>query len=670
MGAILAGLRATASDGWTHGANRRPSLAIVTPNRLDTDIMATPRPYPDAHHLAYRPGIDGMRAIAVLGVVLYHAGFGPPGGFVGVDVFFVISGFLITSLLTLEHANTGRIDLTAFYARRVRRLLPALGVVLLTTLAASAMLLSPTGAMPSMLRSAAASAVFGANIFFQYTTGDYFGPDTSQLPLLHLWSLGVEEQFYLAWPIALIATYALPRRVRVALFAVAAIASFVFVEIALAHGSTSAFYAMPSRWWELAAGALVAWTPGASKRAATVVQWFGIAFVALALGVPLHPFPGTGALPAVIGAALLLYGSASDGPVAGMLSSRAFVAVGRISYPLYLWHWPLLALAAVAIPGQSGPLFRAELVAAALLLAAATQRWVERPVQARPLARSRRMVGATLLACLATAFALAQAADLVASNASPDDLASRIERDTPPLALTCERRSYDPVELPDASRCALGGKGPVNVAIWGDSHAMSMQPVAAAIAARGNGKTAMAYARELCPPALGYDNGEAARVVALCRSSNEATLSAMQGMDTVILAARWPDPATRGFGDDLLATFDRLSPSVRRIIVIGATPTLPARPPQCVRAHDLAACTQKQGEFRASTAAIRTLLASLPARYPNVTYIEPTPFFCDKVDCPPIRDGIGLYFDRDHVTVSGATAFARSVLMMTRAADL
>lgn len=162
------------------------ALAIVA--HLPTCFIPMPpnAVAPKIHALAYRPGIDGMRAIAVLGVVLYHAGFGPPGGFVGVDVFFVISGFLITSLLEAELNQTGKIDISAFYARRIRRLLPSLGIVLLATVAASFVILSPEDDLPNALRSVAASAVFGANVFFQYTTGGYFGSETEHLPLFAL----------------------------------------------------------------------------------------------------------------------------------------------------------------------------------------------------------------------------------------------------------------------------------------------------------------------------------------------------------------------------------------------------------------------------------------------------------------------------------------------------
>lgn len=409
--------------------------------------------------IAYRPGIDGMRAIAVLGVVLYHAGFGPPAGFVGVDVFFVISGFLITSLLEAELTATGRIDLAAFYARRVRRLFPALGIVLAVTVAASVIVLS-YGELTSALQSAAASIVFGANVFFQYTTGDYFGPNVNHLPLLHLWSLGVEEQYYLLWPVALLLARWLPLGGRRAVFVVFALASIGFSEWSLYHGSQAAFYAMPSRWWELSLGALVAWAPAFGHRAGRWESWTGTLVVIAAMAMPTKHFPGIGALPATLGAALLLHASNVDGGAWRVLSSRTMVLIGKVSYPFYLWHWPLLAVAAVAIPGEIPAPTRALLVLAAFLLAAATWRWLERPVHLVPMVLPRRLVGATLVTCVALALLVVQIADATRSTPPSNDPGAVAERDMPANVDRCHNLSIRPDQLPDETACVLGGKAP------------------------------------------------------------------------------------------------------------------------------------------------------------------------------------------------------------------
>jgi peptidoglycan/LPS O-acetylase OafA/YrhL len=631
--------------------------------------MASTPPLPKERTLAYCPGIDGMRAVAVLGVVLYHAGFGPPAGFVGVDVFFVISGFLITSLLEAELTATGRVDLAAFYARRVRRLFPALGIVLAVTVAASVAVLS-YGELTSALQSAAASVVFGANVFFQYTTGDYFGPNVNHLPLLHLWSLGVEEQYYLLWPVALLLGRRRPLGARRVIFAAFALTSLAFGEWALYRGSQAAFYAMPSRWWELSLGAHVAWAPASGQRHGRWESWVGLLVVAVAMALPTRHFPGVGALPATIGAALLLHASTAKGGAWRVLSSQPMVLIGRVSYPFYLWHWPLLVFASAAIPFEVSAPTRAALVLMALLLATATWQWLERPLHVKPLAQPSRLVCATVVTCIAMALLIFQVADATGhAPPPPDDPGAVAESDAPANMLRCNNLSIRPSKLPDEADCVVGGNAPPRVAIWGDSHALAMQPFALAVAIR-EGKTAIDYSRFGCAPAIGYDNGESPLAVARCRDFNAAVLRRAETMDTVILASRWPAPDVRDFATDLSATVDQLSFHVRRIYIIGATPVLPASVPDCLRRKSLSSCEAPRDEFLARTAAIRTLLLSIAARHPNVTYVEPLDFFCDQKVCPGARQGMPLYWDNNHVSSTAAAAFAHSYLRGKTQGDL
>jgi Predicted acyltransferases len=611
--------------------------------------------------LTYRPGIDGMRAIAVLGVVLYHASFGPPGGFVGVDVFFVISGFLITSLLEQELAGNGRIDLAAFYARRVRRLLPALGLVLLATVAGCFAILSPYSELSEALRSVGASSVFGANVYFQYTTGDYFGSNVNHLPLLHLWSLGVEEQYYLLWPIALYVSRRLSLNVRRVVFVTFAVASLGFAEWALYHGSQAAFYAMPARWWELSLGALVAWAPPAGDRAGRREGMLGLVVVILAMAFPTTHFPGVGALPATVGAALLIHASTTRGGVWRLLASGPMVLVGRVSYPFYLWHWPLLALAAVAMPGELPPPWRAGLVLAAFGLAYATWRWLEKPLHRVRLAAPRQLVTAALLACVASAVLSVQVADEVKRTPPSTDPAVLAAHDLPKNMGRCHANAFSPVELPDPGECTLGGSGTPRIVIWGDSHALAFQPFATALAKR-EGKLAIAYSRDACAPAIGYDNGKRPSFASQCKAFNAIALKSAVTMDTVILASRWPNPAERNFAADLTATVNALAPHVRRIFIIGDTPSLPSAVPECIFRHALQKCDLPRPAFIERSAPIRALLSSLAVRYPNVVYVEPTDFFCTKDTCPGVRDGVALYWDDNHISTTAAAAFGEFFL--------
>ncbi len=342
----------------------------------------------------FRPDIEGLRAVAVVVVVLFHARIAVfAGGFVGVDVFFVLSGFLITRLLLREVASTGTISLRRFWARRARRLLPASCVVVVATVLASQVLLSPIAQRPLATDAIAASG-FVLNFVFASRLGDYFASQLGRTPspLLHFWSLAVEEQFYLFWPLALLGLRRRPRRYRrlvtVMMIAVALVSFWACVWMTRAH-PTGAFYLLPARMWELAIGGLVAVGGTAwrlvSPTARAVAAWIGVAGIATAVVTfdGSIAFPGTAALLPVLGTALIVVSGGSDAaPFAPLVVLRhpALQWIGRRSYAIYLWHWPALVLA----EAKWGPLSLGQRFAAigvALLLSAASLRLVEDPVR-------------------------------------------------------------------------------------------------------------------------------------------------------------------------------------------------------------------------------------------------------------------------------------------------
>jgi peptidoglycan/LPS O-acetylase OafA/YrhL len=335
----------------------------------------------------FRSDIEGVRGLAVLIVVLFHAGLaGLIGGFVGVDVFFVISGFLITGLLLREHERTGRIGLLQFYARRARRLLPAAIVVLVVTLVVALNVVAPID-RPTVGLDGAAAAVSIGNIRFALAAGDYFASVTAPSPFLHFWSLGVEEQFYLIWPvlILLVARGAhARRRVLIALIAivVASLAANLIVTDAAANW---AFYSLPTRAWQLGLGGLLAAGSLALARVpgpiVGVVGWLGLGAIALAAFTfdSSFAYPGAAALlPSLGTVALLAGGSRRLGP-GRLLSVRPLRFLGRISYSLYLVHWPILVLAPLAIGSELDEIARVGLVGVSLVAAAATWALVETP---------------------------------------------------------------------------------------------------------------------------------------------------------------------------------------------------------------------------------------------------------------------------------------------------
>jgi peptidoglycan/LPS O-acetylase OafA/YrhL len=347
-------------------------------------------------HDGFRPDVEGLRGIAVLIVVLFHAGLaGVIGGFVGVDVFFVISGVLITGLLLREHERTGRIAFLPFYARRARRLLPAAIVVLLATLIAAMNLVAPLD-RPSIGLDGAAAALSIGNIRFALASGDYFASVTSPSPFLHFWSLAVEEQFYLVWPaLILLAARGIHARRRLVLALLGVVAASFAANLLLTDLAANwAFYSLPTRAWELGLGGLAAVVVGAgiTNRAPRIVAgaagWLGLAAIAFAtvtFDADLA-YPGVAALVPAVGTAVLLgAGQRRFGPSL-LLATAPLRIVGRISYSLYLVHWPILVLAPFALGGPVDDLGRAGLVGLSLLVGAASWAIIETPFR-RPLPR-------------------------------------------------------------------------------------------------------------------------------------------------------------------------------------------------------------------------------------------------------------------------------------------
>jgi peptidoglycan/LPS O-acetylase OafA/YrhL len=340
---------------------------------------------------AYRPDIEGLRGIAILLVVLFHAGVSAfAGGFVGVDVFFVLSGFFITGMLASELAETGNVDVNTFYTRRALRLLPALLVTLLVTLGAVFWLYAPIDRAP-IAGDARAVSLYAGNISFAQGAVDYFGAQDN--PLLHTWSLAVEEQFYLAWPLLFLslAMFGLASRGRRALFvaiAAAGVASFVASVWLTNAAQPWAFFGLPTRIWEFALGGSLALAINGRSDARTpmsaVLQWAGLAMIAFAATTydRMTPYPGFAALLPALGACfLLLGGNHQEASLVNRLLSVPWLTwLGRMSYAWYLWHWPMVGVAAVLYPGI-GVWGRLGWSAAALVLAWLTQRFIEAPVR-------------------------------------------------------------------------------------------------------------------------------------------------------------------------------------------------------------------------------------------------------------------------------------------------
>ncbi|WP_231992759.1 acyltransferase family protein [Mycobacterium sp. 1164985.4] len=375
----------------------------------------------------FRPDIEGLRAVAVLAVVLFHAGVpGVGGGYIGVDVFFVISGFLITGLLWREVSTTGTVRLRRFYGARARRLLPASAAVGVATAIVSAVLLPPLQVQGTM-SDGIASALYVSNYWFALKLQNYFDAHLPPSPFMHYWSLGVEEQFYLVWPALIIGTAWLIRGMRrrsrteaissktpfVVVLALVGTVSFVLSLAVTYVMPTVAFFSLPTRAWQLAVGGLVALTAAQWRRlpaiAAAITGWAGLALTLLACSLlsATTPYPGTAALLPVLGTVMVI-GAGCAAPSRGcgrILTTAPMRAVGRASYSWYLWHWPVMLLVPTFVGHPLGLPGRMAAVLFSGVLAVLTLHFIENPLRfAAPLRRSA--LGSLALGGAATAVAV------------------------------------------------------------------------------------------------------------------------------------------------------------------------------------------------------------------------------------------------------------------------
>ena len=497
--------------------------------------------------MIHRREVDGLRALAVVPVILFHAGLGVfSGGFAGVDVFFVISGYLITSIIVAD-LDAGRFSLAAFYERRARRILPALLLVVAVTMPLAWLWMLPADLL-AFARSVLAVLVFGSNLLFWRESG-YFNSAADLKPLLHTWSLAVEEQFYLLFPLLLLLAWRWGRRRTAVLLALLTAASLAAAQWAVSAAPSAAFFLLPTRAWELGLGALVAlhlarqhaWRPGPLLQQCLAGAGLLLILCGFVVFTRYTPFPGLHALVPTTGTALVLL-FAWPGTLAGsLLGHRLLVGIGLLSYSAYLWHQPLLALARHRQLDEVGPGLSLALCAATFVLAALSWRLVETPFRNRAFIARRPLV-ATLLG-VALVLGLAAAAGVRATQARlPDSLRATHER--------CNH---------DQDRCFEKAPAARRVALWGDSYAdVIAKSLGDALNARG-GSLAL-FIKQSCPSIPGTVRNEAKRLgpgfAAECAAHNERALAAILGggVDDLVVtnSYQWYLTGRNADGDPIL----------------------------------------------------------------------------------------------------------------------
>lgn len=622
----------------------------------------------------YRPDIDGLRALAVLPVLFFHARFEAfSGGFVGVDVFFVVSGYLITSIIAKELA-AGSFSIISFYERRARRILPALTAVMAFCVLAASLLFLPKE-FKEFGDSVGAAALFSSNILFWQQAGYFDAPAELKL-LLHTWSLAVEEQFYIFFPLLM---YAVHRWLRgkwhvilLPLFAASIVASIYGVT----RAPVATFYLAPTRAWELLLGSLLALNLFPLARGRVVREAAaaaGVAFIAWAVFTftAQTPFPGTHAVIPCAGAALVIWSGMHGQTLTGAaLGLRPIVFVGLISYSLYLWHWPLLVFARYWI-GQLSTAQTIAILAASFVIAVASWKYVERPVRSRRVLGPRRqLLPAALVSSVLAALA---GLGIHASEGWP----GRIDEEIRAMAALEDkfhegRECHGAAATSDAELCVRGAAvDKVRFLLVGDSHADALNPTIFEVA-RTHGLAGIQFTDPGFRPTKGYWRAESARrdreLVARLES-----LIARHEPPLVIVAGFWRDalgkiyydprgqvgPATaltRGL-TSLVTQFPKT-----RFVILQDVPTSPAFAPGMIaRARHLGRPVDQTiplADYVAQTHSYDALLRELDMQHENVDVIELGQYFCDARRCHGAFDGEPIYRNEDHLSPAGARRLA------------
>lgn len=627
---------------------------------------------------AFRADIEGLRAVAILLVVLFHAGVpGFSGGYVGVDVFFVISGFLITGLLVNEVESSGRLGWMEFYARRARRLMPVSALVLLGTLAVSWLVYSPIE-LTRIARSAASVALYASNILFAAKATNYMGAAAETDPFLQTWSLGVEEQFYFLWPAFILTVLVLARRRMSSRVVLASLGVVVVTSLALCIVLTSrvqpwAFFLTPARFWEFAIGGIVA-VAAIRPRSHVLATLLAGGGLVLILGSAVvfdfaTSFPGLYATVPVLGTAALLAAGAAERPtrVTHLLGTGPLRWVGQRSYSWYLLHWPLLVLLAAVAPSPS-MLSRLGAVIVALGLSVAAYRWVEDPVRRSDWlkARPRASVGLGLSLALLS-LAAASVSFLLASNAmrSGEQLQlARAAGDVASIDADGCLASFNDTE--PRGDCVYGDvDSATTVVLFGDSHAAHWFPAMEEASLR-NGWRLVVMAKAACPSAdvPAFYREQVGRSYTECVEWRDAAFDQIAEQDPGLVVisnavghvsgdpSREHPVSDSDWSAGMDSTLRRFADDGVAVAVIADVPESKVDVPICLSRSAASRLATQDCSVGLDRPAIRQIERDAVARSSGAALIDMNDLICPVGRCDPVRDGAVMYRDENHLTAS------------------
>jgi len=594
--------------------------------------------------------IQGLRALAALLVTIFHARL-LPGGFIGVDIFYVISGFLITGLILREIESTGKLDLQSFYQRRIKRLLPTSVFVLFVT-AIVGMFVLPVITRDALGRDLFAAATYISNYLFAWWENDYQNLDATPSPFIHYWSLAVEEQFYVVWPVFILF---LSRYGKRAIFRGIAVTTFLSLLLSIYQTQTSpiwAFYSLPTRAWELGFGALLLFVPETFWKN-RFIPWFGVIGIAIACFRfdENTAFPGINALLPVVSTAVLI-GSIAIWPRAfnDLSNNRISQWLGAISYPLYLWHWPALVLPSSALGRPLRIRERLFCVVLTIVLAHFTSKYIEQPI------RHKKISGKKIYTFFAATTAVSLIAGLVISSTSSSMIAVKgtnykfnlVDVMQKPAVYGDDCHSnYGETE---SGECTYGDlNSATTIVLYGDSHAAQWFPALEQLA-NEKGFKLVSLTKSACPSVDVPRADQGAYKNIHCEKWRENSVKRIKEIKpaAVILSSyqhfsppsRFSD-VDKWWIDGQKRLLSSLVGSSEHLIYISDTPRPMRDIPNCLASRDVKSCNTTK---RTPVKIIR-----------GFDIIDPAPWLCTSI-CPAIQDGYVVYRDASHISVAAALA--------------